>query len=86
MKLGPRPVRWGNAISFDQQNVEFTDLAPRLPLIGGVTTNCLIASMKRYLPKFFAREGGYIVQQLAECNQVASREIRQHSFSPRAEY
>ena len=65
MKLGPTTRTLAECDQFDQQNVEFTISLLDCRYVAGDRE--LFARLhKKVLPKFFAREGGYIVQQLAE--------------------
>lgn len=65
MKLGPTTRTLAECDQFDQQNVEFTISLLDCRYIAGDRE--LFARLHdKVLPKFFAREGGYIVQQLAE--------------------
>lgn len=65
MKLGPTTRTLAECDQFDQQNVEFTISLLDCRFVAG-DRDLFDRLHDRVLPKFFAREGGYIVQQLAE--------------------
>ena len=65
MKLGPTTRTLAECDQFDQQNVEFTISLLDCRYVAG-DRELFDRLHKKVLPKFFAREGGYIVQQLAE--------------------
>ena len=65
MKLGPTTRTLAECDQFDQQNVEFTISLLDCRYVAGDRE--LFARLHdKVLPKFFVREGNYIVQQLAE--------------------
>jgi len=65
MKLGPTTRTLAECDQFDQQNVEFTISLLDCRYLAG--DRDLFARLHdKVLPKFFVREGNYIVQQLAE--------------------
>jgi len=65
MKLGPTTRTLAECDQFDQQNVEFTISLLDCRYVAG--DRDLFARLQdKVLPKFFVREGNYIVQQLAE--------------------
>jgi len=65
MKLGPTTRTLAECDQFDQQNVEFTISLLDCRYVAG-DRELFDRLHNKVLPKFFAREGGYIVQQLAE--------------------
>src|SRR5215831_11406446 len=65
MKLGPTTRTLAECDQFDQQNVEFTISLLDCRYVAG-DRELFDRLHDELLPKFFAREGGYIVQQLAE--------------------
>jgi [protein-PII] uridylyltransferase len=65
MKLGPTTRTLAECDQFDQQNVEFTISLLDCRYVAG-DRELFDRLHDKVLPKFFAREGGYIVQQLAE--------------------
>jgi [protein-PII] uridylyltransferase len=65
MKLGPTTRTLAECDQFDQQNVEFTISLLDCRFVAG-DRELFHRLHDKLLPKFFAREGGYIVQQLAE--------------------
>ena len=65
MKLGPTTRTLAECDQFDQQNVEFTISLLDCRFVAG-DRELFDRLHDKVLPKFFAREGGYIVQQLAE--------------------
>jgi [protein-PII] uridylyltransferase len=65
MKLGPTTRTLAECDQFDQQNVEFTISLLDCRFVAG-DRELFDRLHDKLLPKFFAREGGYIVQQLAE--------------------
>ena len=65
MKLGPTTRTLAECDQFDQQNVEFTISLLDCRYVAG-DRELFDRLHSKVLPKFFAREGGYIVQQLAE--------------------
>lgn len=65
MKLGPTTRTLAECDQFDQQNVEFTISLLDCRYVAG-DRELFDRLHHRVLPKFFAREGSYIVQQLAE--------------------
>jgi [protein-PII] uridylyltransferase len=65
MKLGPTTRTLAECDQFDPQNVEFTiSLLDCRYLVGD--RDLFERLRERILPKFFVREGNYIIQQLAE--------------------
>jgi [protein-PII] uridylyltransferase len=65
MKLGPTTRTLAECDQFDQQNVEFTISLLDCRYVAG--DRDLFARLQdKVLPKFFVREGNYIIQQLAE--------------------
>jgi [protein-PII] uridylyltransferase len=65
MKLGPTTRTLGECDQFDPQNVEFTiSLLDCRYLVGD--RDLFERLHDKILPKFFVREGNYIIQQLAE--------------------
>ncbi len=65
MKLGPTTRTLGECDQFDPQNVEFTiSLLDSRHLAGD--RDLFERLHQKILPKFFVREGNYIIQQLAE--------------------
>jgi [protein-PII] uridylyltransferase len=65
MKLGPTTRTLAECDQFDPQNVEFTISLIDSRYVAG--DRALFQRLHdRLLPKFFAREGNYIIQQLAE--------------------
>jgi len=65
MKLGPTTRTLAECDQFDQQNVEFTISLLDCRYVAGDRE--LFARLhEKVLPKFFLREGNYIIQQLAE--------------------
>jgi len=65
MKLGPTTRTLAECDQFDQQNVEFTISLLDCRFVAG-DRELFDRLHDKVLQKFFAREGGYIVQQLAE--------------------
>ena len=65
MKLGPTTRTLAECDQFDQQNVEFTISLLDCRFITG-DRELFDRLHDRVLPKFFLREGNYIIQQLAE--------------------
>ncbi len=65
MKLGPTTRTLSECEQFDPQNVEFTiSLLDCRPVAGD--PELFLRLHDKLLPKFFLREGNYIIQQLAE--------------------
>ena len=65
MKLGPTTRTLAECEQFDPQNVEFTiSLLDCRPVAGD--PELFLRLHDKLLPKFFLREGNYIIQQLAE--------------------
>src|SRR5260370_15876772 len=65
MKLGPTTRTLSECDQFDPQNVEFTiSLLDCRPVAGD--PELFLRLHDKLLPKFFLREGNYIIQQLAE--------------------
>jgi [protein-PII] uridylyltransferase len=65
MKLGPTTRTLAECDQFDQQNVEFTISLLDCRYIAG-DQEVFQRLRDKLLPKFFLREGNYIIQQLAE--------------------
>ena len=65
MKLGPTTRTLAECEQFDAQNVEFTISLIDCRYVAG-DPELFVRLHDRVLPRFFARESGYIVQQLAE--------------------
>ena len=65
MKLGPTTRTLAECDQFDSQNVEFTISLIDSRFVAG-DREVFDRLHQRILPRFFAREGNYIIQQLAE--------------------
>ena len=65
MKLGPTTRTLAECDQFDQQNVEFTISLLDCRYLAG-DRDLFVRLHDKVLPKFFVREGNYIIQQLAE--------------------
>jgi [protein-PII] uridylyltransferase len=65
MKLGPTTRTVAECDHFDQQNVEFTISLIDSRFLAG-DRDLFTRLHDKVLPRFFAREGNYIIQQLAE--------------------
>jgi [protein-PII] uridylyltransferase len=65
MKLGPTTRTLGECDTFDSQNVEFTISLLDCRYVAG-DRDLFDRLYSKVLPKFFVREGNYIIQQLAE--------------------
>jgi [protein-PII] uridylyltransferase len=65
MKLGPTTRTLAECDQFDQQNVEFTISLLDCRFVAG-DRELFSRLHDKLLPKFFMREGNYIIQQLAE--------------------
>jgi [protein-PII] uridylyltransferase len=65
MKLGPTTRTLAECDQFDQQNVEFTISLLDCRFVAG-DRDVFKRLHDKVLPKFFLREGNYIIQQLAE--------------------
>src|SRR6266851_5876232 len=65
MKLGPTTRTLAECEQFDPQNVEFTISLLDCRHVAG-DPKLFVSLREKLLPKFFLREGNYIIQQLAE--------------------